>query len=268
MKFLYAILFICLISCNGNQAPDTDPSIVPPVAGIPAPENMTVTVLSQYPHDTSAYTQGLQLYGGKLYEGTGDYEQSSLRIVDKKTGKVEKMHPMGSQKIFGEGITIFHDKIYQLTWQSNTVYVYALSDIEKPVRTLSWPYEGWGITHNGTDLIISDGTANLYFVDPESFKVKNTISVQDNRGPVNFLNELEFVNGFIYANVYETSNIVKIDPESGHVKGIISLPGLLQPSDVVPNRTDVLNGIAYDSTTGNFLITGKRWPKLFEMKIQ
>jgi glutamine cyclotransferase len=146
--------------------------------------------------------------------------------------------------------------------------VYALSDIEKPVRTLSWPYEGWGITHNSTDLIISDGTSNLYFVDPESFKVKNTISVQDNRGPVNFLNELEFVNGFIYANVYETSNIVKIDPESGHVKGIISLPGLLQPSDVVPNRTDVLNGIAYDSTTGNFLITGKRWPKLFEMKIQ
>ena len=160
---------------------------------------------------------------------------------------------MGSQKIFGEGITIFHDKIYQLTWQSNTVYVYALSDIEKPVRTLSWPHEGWGITHNGTDLIISDGSANLYFVDPESFKVKNTISVQDNRGPVNFLNELEFVNGFIYANVYETSNIVKIDPERDHVKGSsVCLACYNLQTWFQTEQTDVLNGIAYDSTTGNF----------------
>ena len=112
MKYLYAFLIVCLTACNGNENPDTDPSIVPPVAGIPAPVNLTVNILAQYPHDTSAYTQGLQFVNGKLFEGTGDYENSSLRIVDIKTGKVEKSHPMGSRKIFGEGITILKDKIY------------------------------------------------------------------------------------------------------------------------------------------------------------
>ena len=173
---------------------------------------------------------------------------------------------MGTKKIFGEGINIFRNKLYQLTWQSNIVYVYDINSIDQPITTFKWPYEGWGITNNGTDLIISDGTSNLYFVDPENFKVKNTVAVVTNDGPVKDLNELEYIDGFVYANVYQTNYIVKIEPESGHVVGKMTFANLLSANDMIPERTDVLNGIAYDSTTKTILITGKRWPKLFEVK--
>ncbi len=269
MKYIFTLCAtLLLFSCNNSKTPDTDPDIIPPPSGIKAPEKISFAILSQYPHDTSAYTQGLEIYNGKLYESTGDYESSSLRVTDWKTGKVEQIHPMGTDEIFGEGITIFNNKIYQLTWENNIVYVYDINDIKKPIKTLQWPYQGWGITNNGKELIVSDGTANLYFVDPETFKVLNTVSVRDNIGPVKFLNELEYVNGYVYANVYESDHIVKIDPISGFVAGKISLPGLLQPEDIIPNRTNVLNGIAFDSTTNNFLITGKRWPRLYELKLQ
>jgi glutaminyl-peptide cyclotransferase len=227
--------------------------------------------VANYPHDTGAYTQGLQFYKGKLYEGTGDYENSSIRITDIKTGRVEKKHIMGSDKIFGEGINIFKDKIYQLTWQSHVVYVYDLGNIDKPINTFNWPYEGWGITNNGTDLIISDGSANLYFVNPDDFKVKSTIAVTDNGGPVLELNELEYIDGYVFANVYQTEKIVKIDPSSGHVVAKMELPGLpgqYFKDQIVPERTDVLNGIAYDSTSKKMYITGKRWPKLFEVLLK
>jgi glutamine cyclotransferase len=174
---------------------------------------------------------------------------------------------MGSASVFGEGITILNEKIYQLTWQSNVAYVYNINDITKPIQTFKWPYEGWGITNNGTDLIISDGSANLYFVNPQDFKVKSTIAVQTNLGPVDNLNELEWIDGSVYANIYTTDKIVKIDPESGHVTGIMELKNLLQPNEVVEGRTDVLNGIAYDSATKTMYVTGKRWPKLFEVKL-
>ena len=266
MKYLFIVSAILLFSCNSGNTPDHDPDIVTPHTGIEIPQTITYNILSQFPHDTSAYTQGLEIHNGKLYEATGDYEKSSLRITDWKTGKVEKIHTMGTSEIFGEGITIFREKIYQLTWESHVAYEYELNNIDKPIKTFPWPYEGWGITHDTTNLIISDGTANIYYVDPETFKVKNTISVRDDQGPVTMLNELEYVNGFIYANVYQTNYIIKIDAESGIVVGRLLLNGLLQQSDIVENRTDVLNGIAYDSTTKNFLITGKRWPKLFEIK--
>lgn len=263
---LSSLLFV-LIACNGNQ-PDHDGSLPEHRTneGIPAPKDLTHTILAEHPHDTGAYTQGLELYNGKMYEGTGDFEQSSIRITDWKTGNVEQSHNMGSNKIFGEGITIFNGKIYQLTWQSNLVYVYDLKDITKPIKTFNWPNEGWGLTHNATDLIISDGSSNIYFVDPETFKIKNTIGVESNRGPVDDLNELEYVNGFIYANVYQTDYIVKIDQESGHVVGLLDFKGLL-PQIQHTKRTDVLNGIAYDSASKMFYITGKRWPKLYEVKI-
>lgn len=147
------------------------------------------------------------------------------------------------------------------------MYVYEVNNIEKAVNTFTWPNEGWGITNNGTDLIISDGTANLYFVNPSDFKIQNTVAVTDNTGPVQYLNELEFVNGFIFANIYQTDEIVKIDPESGHVVGKMTLANLLQDTEKIPGRTDVLNGIAYDSSSNMMLITGKRWPKLFEIKL-
>ncbi len=271
MKYILFILIIgCFSACNGgNESEDNsiDSSLLPKYAGIPAPATIPYTIIAQHPHDTSAYTQGLQLYNGKLYEGTGDYETSSLRITDWKTGTIEKKHVMGTSKIFGEGISILENKLYQLTWENNIVYVYDVKNIEKHISTFNWPNKGWGITNNGKELIISDGSANLYFVNPGDFKILNTLAVVSNEGPVNSLNELEFINGFIYANIYQTNDIIKIDPESGNVVGKMSFNNLLQPTDIIPQRTDVLNGIAYDSTSKTVLITGKRWPKLFEIKL-
>lgn len=259
---IFTILFF--ISCGGDrQQPEYDADIAPP----PAAPILNYTVLERHPHDTGAYTQGLQWYKGKLFEGTGDYSRSSLRITDLKTGKVEKLHNMGSENIFGEGITIFNHTIYQLTWQSNKVYLYQENDITKPIKTLSWPYEGWGITNDGKILIISDGSSNLYFADPENLRVLNTVAVTDGGKPMDNLNELEYINGFVYANVYTTPYILKIDPESGQVKGRLVCENLLQPSEIIPGRTDVLNGIAYDSSTQRLFITGKRWPVLFELKL-
>jgi glutaminyl-peptide cyclotransferase len=264
-KIFYLISFGFLAACNNgsdSSGDDIDPDIIPATTPL-----IPYRVIAQHPHDTGAYTQGLQLYQGKLYEGTGDYETSSLRITDWKTGKVEKKHMMGSDKIFGEGITILNGLLYQLTWQNKLVYVYDIRNIEKPLKSLQWPFEGWGMTNNGTELIISDGSSNLYFVNPADMKVRNTISVTDSHGPIRELNELEYIDGYVYANVYQTPFIIKIDPESGQVKGKMILENLLTPADVVPGRTDVLNGIAYDSSSKTMLITGKRWPKLFEIKL-
>lgn len=264
-KYSVIIVLLVLLACNNNSEKTYDPDVVPPKT-----PNIAYTIVAQYPHDTSAYTQGLEFHNGKLYEGTGDFETSSLRITDYKTGKVEKKHMMGSDSIFGEGITIFNNKIYQLTWKSNIVYVYDITNIDKPIKTFKWPYEGWGLTNNGTDLIISDGSANLYFVNADDFKLKTTIRVTDNGDAVDQLNELEYVDGFVYANIYYKDVIIKIDPSSGHVAGKIELPSLDKkyfPNQIIPERTNVLNGIAYDSATNKFLITGKRWPKMFELKL-
>ena len=267
MKYLCLLSGLFLFSCNSGTTPDHDPDIETPHVGIDAPKNISYALISQFPHDTSAYTQGLELHNGTMYEGTGDFEFSSLRITDFKKGTVLQKHNMGSPTIFGEGITIFKNNIYQLTWQSHVVYVYNINNINKPINTFKWPYEGWGLTHDSTQLIISDGSSTLYFVDPATFKINSTISVKDDQGPVNMLNELEYVDGAIYANVYQTDIIVKIDAESGHVIGRMTMSGLLQDADIVADRTDVLNGIAYDSATHNFYITGKRWPKMFELKL-
>ncbi|MBK7434570.1 MAG: glutaminyl-peptide cyclotransferase [Chitinophagaceae bacterium] len=253
-----------LSACNGKE-PDNDPGVVPKATPL-----ISYTIVAEHPHDTSAYTQGLQYVNGKMYEGTGDFASSSIRITDFKTGQVEKKHMMGSENIFGEGINVFKGKIYQLTWQSHIVYVYDADNIDKPVKTFNWPYEGWGITNNGTDLIISDGTANLYFVNPDDFKVKSILQVKEDAGRVAYLNELEYIDGYVYANVYQSDFIVKIDPSSGMIVGKIDLSGLDQQffkNQIVPGRTDVLNGIAYDSVSKRLFITGKRWPKLFELKL-
>ncbi len=261
----FAVILITA-GCGGNDS-GTDTSLTTSYSGIKPPAPLPFTVINQYPHDTSAYTQGLQWYKGKLYEGTGDYENSSLRITDRATGKVIAKHMMGSEEIFGEGITILRDTLYQLTWENNLVFVYTINDLSKPVKTLSWPYQGWGITNNGSELIISDGSANLFFVNPVDFKVISTVRVADNRGNVSNLNELEFINGKVYANIYLTNDIIEIDPESGHVTGRITFDNLLSREDINRN-TDVFNGIAYDSTTQTILVTGKRWPKLFEIKMR
>ena len=266
-QFLTIAVVILFAACTGN---DKDKEVEDPsLKRVEAPK-LAYNIVNVYPHDTSAYTQGLQFYNGKLYEGTGDYETSSLRITDLKTGKVEKKHMMGSAEIFGEGINIFKEKIYQLTWRSNIVYVYDVNNIDKPIKTFKWPYEGWGITNNGTDLIISDGSANLYFVDPETFKVKSTVAVTEDGRSIDSINELEYVDGFVYANVYQSEFIVKVDPASGHVAGKIDMPGIIEkyaPGYIPKPGDEVLNGIAYDSATKKLFITGKRWPKMFEVKL-
>jgi len=262
-KYFALAALVILSACNGKdkEVEDIDIKVKP----IPA---IAYTVIAEYPHDTSAYTQGLEFHNGKLYEGTGDYANSSLRVTDYKTGKVERKHMLGKDSIFGEGITILKNKLYQLTWESNIVYVYDVNNIDKPINTFKWPYQGWGITNNGTDLIISDGTAKLYFVNPDDFRLKSTIGVTENGSLVSYLNELEYVDGFVFANVYMKDIIVKIDPSSGFVVGKMDFTGLKEKSfpDKITERTDYFNGIAYDSATKKFLVTGKRWPKMFELK--
>ena len=265
--FALALLAAAFSACNDPVKPDTtDPGTT--TSAIPAPANIGFSIISEFPHDTSAYTQGLELYNGKMYESTGDFTHSTLRITDHKTGKVEQNHPMGTTEIFGEGITIFKGKLYQLTWESNIVYVYDVNNINKPVKTFNWPYEGWGITNNGTDLIVSDGSSTIYFVSADSFKVTRSLEVQTDKGPVDNLNELEYVNGFIYANVYQTNIIVKIDPATGNIVGRLDFPETIKAAELAKNpRTAEFNGIAYDSASKSFFLTGKRWSKMFEVKM-
>ena len=272
-KFLCGVSLLFLISCNNSSSPDYDNSLPrPKVNNIPAPSPIMFKVEAVYPHDPSAFTQGLEFYNGKMYEGTGEPGQSRLRITDIKTGKVEKNYLIPDSSVFGEGITIFKNKIYQLTWQSNKIFVYNLDDIMHPISTLKWNREGWGATHDDKNIIISDGTSHLYFVQPDEknkdMKIDKILTVADNLGEVDSLNELELIDGYIYANRWLTNNIVKIDTATGYVVGNMNLTGLLQQYDpgVKVDGDAVLNGIAYDSTTKNLYITGKDWPKLFEMK--
>jgi glutamine cyclotransferase len=257
---------VSLFSCANDETDVVDHSIETPHKEVKKPAELKYDIISQYTHDTSAYTQGLEFYNGKLYEGTGDYENSSLRITDVKTGAVLQKHLMGSAEVFGEGITIFNNQIFQLTWESNIVYVYDVSNINKPIRTINWPYDGWGITHNDTMLIISDGSASIYYVSPNSFKVQNVITVKDNYGRVENINELEYVDGFIFANVYQTNRIIKIDPESGKIVADMFLNNLLKNEERTL-RTDYFNGIAYNKESKTFFVTGKRWPKMFELRL-
>ncbi|MEJ7589003.1 MAG: glutaminyl-peptide cyclotransferase [Ferruginibacter sp.] len=267
----YVIGLIFFVACNDAGPDSSSPpeELTKPLTGIAAPQNIAVNIIGIYPHDTAAYTQGLEIYKGQLYESTGDYVNSSIRLTDIKSGQVTKKHSMGTENIFGEGITILKDRIYQLTWKNHLVNVYDINNINKPVKTFNWPYEGWGITHNDTELIISDGSANLFFVNPDDFRVQRMIQVLDNIGPVKAINELEYFNGFVFANVYGSDVIIRIDPANGHVTGVINLPGIIEQyaKGFTPDENEVLNGIAWDSTRKKMYITGKHWPKLFELTL-
>ena len=266
--FAIAVLFF-LSSCNTNNDTPATTKTTKTEPGLPEPKIINLNIIGIYPHDTSAYTQGLEIHNGKFYEGTGDYINSSLRITDIKSGKVEHKHMMGTADVFGEGITIYKNKIYQLTWKNHLVNVYDLQNIDKPIKTFNWPYEGWGITHNDSELVISDGSSNLYFVNPDDFKVKSARQVTDNLGPMDAINELEYIDGFVFANIYGSDIIIKIDPNNGHIVGKINLPGIIQQYDknYTPGEGEVLNGIAWDSNAKKLYITGKRWPKMFEALI-
>lgn len=274
MKQLLPLLFIVLfIGCNDSKTDNTEEVTVTNTTGIPAPKILNVMVLAEYPHDTAAFTEGLFVHNGKMYESTGLTKESMIQINNIKTGKNEKKFMIKDSTIFGEGINIINNKLYQLTYQNHIVYVYNLDDLNKPIKTFPWQTEGWGMTNNGTELIISDGgrEGNFYFVNPDDFKIKRVMQVTDNFGPVNNLNELEYINGSIFANVWGKDYILQIDPSNGHVIGKIQTAELLK-SFYAGYRVDyqsldnVLNGIAYDSTTKKIYITGKKWPKLFELQ--
>jgi glutamine cyclotransferase len=259
-----AFASVLLYACN-HHGEDSDTASVPTDAPV-----LNYTIGTQYPHDTLAFTQGLEFYKGELYEGTGEEEdaplRSELRKLDLATGKVLKKIDL-DKKYFGEGITFFDDKIYQLTWQSHVVFQYDLDF--KLLKTFQIPTEGWGLTHDHQYLIVSDGSSKIYFRDPTTLDTVRTINVSNNNGLVNNLNELEYIKGYIYANVWQTDYIVKIDPATGKVIGKADFTDLLKHHGLnVYDLNDVLNGIAYDSVTNKTYITGKRWPAMFEVQFK
>jgi len=223
----------------------------------------TYEIVGTYPHDKQCFSQGLVLDGTRLIESQGQYGESSLRLVELTTGKVLKKHEL-KPDFFAEGVTIFKELVYQLTWKERTCFVYRLADLE-PAGTIRYDYEGWGLTHDGTHLIVSDGTDMLRFVSPTDLKTVRTLAVRDRGYPLRQLNELEFVRGEIWANVWHTEFLYKIDPKTGVVTGIVDLNGIL-PRAEHPDPESVLNGIAWDKATDRLFVTGKRWPKLFEIR--
>jgi glutamine cyclotransferase len=220
-------------------------------------------IVHTYPHDPSAYTQGLFYLNGMLYEGTGLNGRSSIRKVKLETGDVLQKRDVPEQ-YFGEGIINWKDRLVEITWQSQTGFVYDLATfgIRNP---FSYPGEGWGLTQDGKRIIMSDGTSELRFWDPETLQETGRIAVTDEGRPVAELNELEWIKGEVYANIYQTDRIARIDPASGKVVGWIDLTGILSPDD--RRGTDVLNGIAYDAKANRLFVTGKLWPKLFEIRL-
>ena len=232
---------------------------------IPSREN--VRVIKTYPHDRSSYTQGLEFFENQLYEGTGMRGKSKLLLVDLPSGKATKEFSLPNN-YFGEGITIMGDKIYQLTYQAKTGFVYDRLSFEKInefTYTTKNNNEGWGLTHNDSLLIMSDGSHYLYFLDPDTFKEVKRIEVFSDKGALENLNELEYIDGEIYANIYTTNYILRINPENGKVLAIMDLSNLLDELDTQIN-IDVLNGIAYNNTFRKLYVTGKYWPNLFEIE--
>jgi glutamine cyclotransferase len=229
-----------------------------------SPPVYTYEIVATYKHDPTAFTQGLVIEGDTLYEGTGLRGESTLREVVLETGEVLRMHEL-EDHFFGEGITLLDDKIYQVTWQEQTGFVYDRATFE-PLQTFAYSHEGWGITHDGERLIVSDGTPTIYFWDPATLQEIGHITVRDDEGTLHNLNELEYVNGEIWANIWLTDLIARISPETGDVLGYIDLTGLLDTS-AVTQPVDVLNGIAYDPAADRLFVTGKLWPSLFEIKI-
>ncbi len=227
------------------------------------PVSYTYSIVNTYPHDPAAFTEGLAYDNGALYEGTGLVGESSLRKVDLATGVVLQHVSLGDE-LFGEGITVFNSEIIQLTWQNQKTFFYD-KDSFNVTNEFTYHGEGWGLTHDDTRLIMSNGSAILSFLDPIAFKVIGTVQVHDGNTPVENLNELEYINGDVYANVWLQNRIAIINIQTGQVKGWINLAGLSNAVNSDPDN--VLNGIAYDAQGQRLFVTGKRWPQLFQIKL-
>ncbi len=257
-NILLAVIFLVSVVGCGSQTKKKS-VVQTPVE----PVQYGYRVKAEYPHLRSSYTQGLQFVDGELWEGTGEWGESVLQKVDLQSGKADVLARLLKSE-FGEGITVLGDTVYQLTWTNNTVHIYnRKGEWQKDVR---YPGEGWGLTSDGKSLYMSDGTERIFRVNPATFKREATLVVTMRGEAVQYLNELEWIDGKIWANVYTTDYILIINPESGVVEGVVDFSGLL-PDKEQRRDTDVFNGIAYDEATGRIFVTGKRWPKLFEVEI-
>jgi glutamine cyclotransferase len=266
-----ALMTIVLALAACAKHPAGQPASIPPLpslaagTGAPTVVRYTFEVVAVWPHDRSAFTQGLVFRNGEFWESTGLYGESTLREVEAKTGRVLKQVSL-PREYFAEGLAIVGAKAYQLTWQNRKVFVYSADTFQR-LGEFDYPGEGWGLATDGRLLILSDGTSRIRFLDPETFAVVRTIDVVWEGRPLPELNELEYINGEIFANVWQTDLVVRIDPTSGLVRGAIDFAGLLSPLDR-RRDTDVLNGIAYDASADRLFITGKRWPSIFEVRLK
>jgi glutaminyl-peptide cyclotransferase len=223
------------------------------------------SIRSMWPHDPEAFTQGLLIYNGELYESTGQFGTSWIGVVDINTGKATRKVELPNQ-YFGEGISILNNKVYHLTWQNKIGFVYTLKDFKK-IKEWTYASEGWGLTHDNHNLIMSDGTDQIHFLDTASLAIVRTVRVTDESGPVMNLNELEYIEGYVFANVWQTNKIMKIDPATGKVVGRLDLTPLANDARKASPKVDVLNGIAWHPDTRSFLVTGKNWPNIYILKI-
>ncbi|WP_058188114.1 glutaminyl-peptide cyclotransferase [Terracidiphilus gabretensis] len=241
----FALILLCALACAAAGA-------------------QSYKIIHTYPHDPHAFTQGLIFADGRLYESTGQNGQSSLRMVDLETGHILQEQPV-AKEYFAEGLATWGSTLVQLTWTSHVAFVYDRFSFRQ-LRTMSYPWEGWGLTSDGKELILSDGTPDLHFLDPATFHELRRVTVKDHGKPVQELNELEMVHGEIYANVWHSDRIARISPRTGAVLGWIDLAGLL-PANLHSSPEAVLNGIAYDPAHDRLFVTGKLWPRLYEIRV-
>ncbi|MDR3236358.1 MAG: glutaminyl-peptide cyclotransferase [Prevotellaceae bacterium] len=235
------------------------------VAVAQPPKQYTYKVVRSYPHSINAYTQGLFFYNGALYESSGQYGYSNFKKSNLSNGKILQILNIPRQ-YFAEGACVLNNKIYVLTWQEHKCFVYDVHTFRE-IGTFQYPTEGWGLTTDGKQLIMSDGSEHLYIRDPNTFAEIRRITVTNNNRPLRYLNELEYINGEIWANVYTSNYIVRINPDNGKVTGVIDLANLL-PRNLRTSKTDVLNGIAYDEAHKRIVVTGKNWSKMYEITLQ
>lgn len=246
------------VRCANNDAGNTAD------APLPAVPVISYTVVSTYPHDTSFFTEGLEFYKGTLIESTGLEEKSRLLQYDLETGKVKQQVQLDKAS-FGEGVTVFRDTVYQLTYRESKVNVYRVQDFQK-IKELPFTGEGWGLTNDSTSLIATNGSNNLYYYEPGTFKLVKKVAVNENDAPAVNLNELEYINGYLYANQWQMNYLLKIDPSTGNVVAKMDLSAVARQEKVLNPNAEVLNGIAYNPATNKVYITGKNWSKIYQLQ--